>query len=554
MLWTANTYLLYLLFVSVVVYSIALPLDSGVVVRTPAISRRNEHVLPITFEAACNGCFDDAEQGVIFYLDVLSTKSVCGESRVRLNGRDLKLHWDGTTAAGETNITSKLSNARKTTSLFMSFRALCVSSPVGSVEDYAAQILTVTFHPAGRVDENNEASGFALSFNSVGKPEIFRLSTSPVSISEHDTSFESWLNSSGSDEFHVQSYANSDATRIVNLEDELQQLHLLRQEAQRIETIIREKDQRIRMHLLDDCTCLSSMLQKCKTLSCFAEVSFKLVPDLFRLMKYRFGTLPPTLSGAFCPSLVGDSGGRNITTGSSASTFSNSSQVTVEGRPTNAITHRPKTPGGSVIVTPQSTQHIVGVIVVVLLLIATIAFVFKTFRDSISCRRRRVDLAARREERRARQAYRAAACRYRFSLWWTELWNCLNGASSPQSSHFQRRFNTPNGADNIFIDPRRPVPLGAYAMQNEIVGFRRALEYVGQLVQINSPPEQRRASQDIAEIGAMRASDSTPTILSSIAPLTTIASPSTSTIFSYETDETGTIESIDLETATMVSG
>ncbi|WEW57070.1 hypothetical protein PRK78_002530 [Emydomyces testavorans] len=88
-----------------------------------------------------------------------------------------------------------------------------------SIGNYAAQILAVTFYPSGQVDEAIEASGFALSFNSLGKPQIFHLLGAPVSISKEYDSFESWLDSSGSDQFHVQNAGTNGPTGIVDLEE-----------------------------------------------------------------------------------------------------------------------------------------------------------------------------------------------------------------------------------------------------------------------------------------------------------------------------------------------
>ncbi|EER25469.1 hypothetical protein D8B26_000235 [Coccidioides posadasii str. Silveira] len=558
MVWSAKTSTLFLLAGSALVSSAALPSHSIAAIGTSIVSRRDGSYLPITFEAACSGCFDGEDAEVVFNLDLLSTSSVCGESRVRLNGRELNLTWDGTTAAGETNLTGKLSQGKGDTTLSMNYRAVCVASPEDSVEAYAAQILAVTFYPAGRVGEDNETSGFALSFNSVGNPEVFRLLTSPVSISEEDNSFESWLDSSDSDQFHVQDNNTDKPSRIDDLEEELQQLHILKQEAQKLDDLIKEKDQQIRMHLVHDCLCLKSRLKNCETLKCFVETSIKFVPDIFRLMKYRFGTLPSTLSGTPCRPVDGGRGYQNSTSPIKSPTgSSNDSQVTVETKPDSTTPRLPQAPVISPL-KPRPMGNVIGDMAAVLLLVVIVALTFKRCGNSLSCRRRRVDFAARREERRTRHAYRAAACRYRFRLWWTGLWNSLHGIPNPQPPQSRARFNLPEADSNVFRDPRQPPQPGENTMRNEILGFRRALEYVGQLVHINGSQDpalhNHQASGDLAEIGIIRGSAGTPTVISSVAPLTTVGSPRTSTVLSYdETDDSGTIESIDLETATMLS-
>lgn len=495
---------------------------------------------------------------------MLSTSLACGESRIRLNGHDLDLTWEGITAVGRTNLSTPLSKTKGATDLSLELRALCIAGPEKSVEDFAAQILAVTFYPADQEAEEKEDSGFALSFNSVGKPQIFRLLAAPVSISEKHEPYDFWLDSSASDQFYVQNNGGHEPVESINLEEELQQLHALKQEAQRIQNLIKDKDQRVRMHLLHDCICLNSRLRKCKSFKCYAETSFKFLPDIFRLMKYRFGTLPPTLAGTPCQSLIRDWQNQTSTMPpSSPHRPSNMTAADMKTKGGNPVSQLPKDSGVYRPSRPRPIQHVIGDMVVVSLVLSAIIFLVKRFGNSVSCRRRRVDIAARREERRARHAYRAAACRYRFQLWWADFWNTLNGHPSSHARRRQTRtrFNLPGANDTVFIGSGQPDQRGESTMRNEILGFRRALEYVGQLVQTNGAQdasdtdEGQRVSVDIAEIAAIRRSTTTPTVISSIAPLTTIGSPRTSTVLSYdETDELGTIESIDLETATMISG
>ncbi|EEP81445.1 predicted protein [Uncinocarpus reesii 1704] len=552
MVWLAKTSTLVLLTLPAIVSSIALPRDP--IPAANVVSRRDETHLPIAFRAVCNGCFDGADSEVVFNLDILSTKSVCGESSIRLNGRVLNLTWDGITAAGETSLTAKLSNGKEKADFLLNSRALCIASRENSTEDYAAQILAVTFYPAGRVNEDNDTSGFAFSFNSVGKPEVFRLVTSPVSYSAQDESFESWLDSSGSDQFQVQNGGMSEAGQIDDLEEELQQLHKLKQEAQKLQNLIKDKDEKIRTHLLHNCMCLSSRLKSCKNLKCFVEASFKFVPGIFQLMKYRFGTLPSTLAGIPCRPLVREWANQTSTTNLDPPyTPSNSSRVTIGNKPGLTIQRLPNTPALSRPFKPRPMRHMIGDVAVMGLLIVIITVLLKKC-NSLSCRRRRVDLAARREERRTRHAYRAAACRYKMRLWWSGLRSSLLGIPNTRPSPTHVRYHDPNSDPNTFTGARRPGQPSESTMRNEIIGFRRALEYVGQLVHVNNSNGQED-SGDIADINVRRGPAGPPTVISSVAPLPTIGSPRTSTVFSYdETDDSGTIESIDLETATMLSG
>lgn len=120
---------------------------------------------------------------------------------------------------------------------------------------------------------------------------------------------------------------------------------------------------------------------------------------------------------------------------------------------------------------------------------------------------------------------------------------------------------------------------GGGAIQAEILGFRRVLEFVGELVRpddsnynCNNNNSHRQGTgnngtgnyqRDIshlpfpaaaAGISGGRGRSSTPAP-SSIAPLTTtIYSSRTSTILSIDTDSSVTSDSLDPETATMFSG
>ncbi|PGG99645.1 hypothetical protein GX51_06200 [Blastomyces parvus] len=240
---------------------------------------------------------------------------------------------------------------------------------------------------------------------------------------------------------------------------------------------------------------------------------------------------------------------------------------------------------------------------IILLITSLFVILIKHCRNSPSWLRRRADLATRREERRTRNAYLYAARRYRWRQWWNSRFGwgttreveasrhsqqggqqernmlirvneeCENGNSNPSNMTAAREEGTAGAGAG-----------GGEAIQAEILGLRRVLEFVGELVRpdymhysyvdnnnnTSSDNSRRQGTgnegtgnyqRDISQLpyhataaGTGVASSSTPAP-SSVAPLTTtIYSPRTSTVLSIETDSSLTLDSLDPETATMFSG
>ncbi|KAL2371096.1 hypothetical protein BDBG_05679 [Blastomyces gilchristii SLH14081] len=240
---------------------------------------------------------------------------------------------------------------------------------------------------------------------------------------------------------------------------------------------------------------------------------------------------------------------------------------------------------------------------IILLIASLFVVLIKHCRNSPSWLRRRVDIATRREERRTRNAYLNAARRYRWRQWWNNRFGRGRGREVEASRHSQQgrqqernmliRVNEEcgNGGGNSsnMTAVREEGATGAgegggEAIQAEILGFRRVLEFVGELVRPDymhfnydddnnnrsSDNSRRRGTgnqgtgsyqSDISQlpypatapgVGVGRSSTPAP---SSVAPLTTtIYSPRTSTVLSIETDSSLTLDSLDPETATMFSG
>ncbi|KAL1955853.1 hypothetical protein VTO42DRAFT_8011 [Malbranchea cinnamomea] len=513
-----------------------------------------EHV-SVNFKSTCNACYEGVDSDVIFYLDILSTNSVCGESNIRLNGQYLDLQWDGVSAVGEGNITAELANGLGLREFLLHWHSLCISSPKGSIEEYAAQILTVTFAPTFQ-PAPEETSGFAVSFNSVGQPKLFRLVNSPVEISADDDLSGEWLVPVDSTNPHLQQQLSQEP---IDLETELKQLEWLKEQAARLDAMIREKDREIRLQLLSDCTFMSSQLKQCKDLKCFIGTSFQIVPDLFRLLKYKFGPLPSSLSGSPCyPSSEGTPQ-RNTSSDVYFPRLNATAAWTTEVFNTSSIEPPPDVPG---IPAPSSdnepgarVRHVIHHTAVVLLTLAIAVLLLKYCSNTVAWKRKRADFAARREERRRGYAYRRAALRYRLQVWWESFFGPQRGSEGDRSSQHSRvRGDARRTVDFGDDDDDTSDDGGATNFGAEILSLRRVLEYVGELVRYNEPEDAyhyRRRDQELEGLYTHRAGTPAP---SSTAPLTTIGSPRTSSVLSYETDTLDTVDSLEIETTTAISG
>ncbi|EFQ99461.1 hypothetical protein MGYG_02472 [Nannizzia gypsea CBS 118893] len=574
MLGSAKTFLiLFLLVVTVFAQPVSIAHRRRSLFDTVKLHRSKDAV-SVEFETPCRHCFDDGESNVIFNIRIARTSSVCGENDVRLNDQKLAFAWDGANAVGDGVVTAQVAGRKEDVDLRLHWRSLCIASPRGSIEDYAAQILTFTFYPAGQ-EEGNDTSGFAVSFNSVDKPEILRLVTSPAPTSDKPSVLEEWLNTNGNDRLQQASLVKGHPITDAELEEQLKELHKLRDQAKALGDVIKEKDEKIREHLFEDCTNLTAELKECKTLQCFISATFQLVPDMFRLVKHRFGPLPTSLADSPCRpvSKVRQNGSEEGSEGKNSTSpyyipypvGSNNTSTTIDTTQNSNIgwtePSPSKPPPNQLPSRSAIIKHVIRDFAFVSLFVAVIYMLLKHCGNSISCRRRRVDMLARREQRRTLHAYRAAACRYRLRQWWHRLLGREDMTPIAQSP------TTPTNAhqrDDIRISALPPDSLTPGSendtMPNEILGLRRVFEFVGELVNPNSAhaagdrTQARLAAQDITQIAARRYATGTPAP-SSTAPLTTIGSPRASTsILSFETDSEDTVDSLDPETATMVSG
>ncbi|KKZ66299.1 hypothetical protein EMCG_07963 [[Emmonsia] crescens] len=578
------------------------------------------------------------------------TQLVCGETNVILNQRKLDLVWDGNNGIGSGIFPANMTSGYHTHELSLNYLAVCLSIPQGFGEQTTAQLLTVTFQPTNQITDNDRTSGFAVSFNSVGTPRIYRLVTSP--IQDGDT-FD-WTDPL--DPFNLQISTDKAASSDYILYDDLKGLHTLKVEAQKLQEKIKFKEQEIRKHLLRDCTSMAIRLKQCADLLCLIKTSFEIVPDAFRLVKHQFGPFPSSLSDSPCrppPGIPYQTPSSQNTTPPSNNLNPNAlSRPQTTPPPNPPVPHPPQPPTIPTSPTrpfppnyyddlpnchdlpeghdPSNCRYVLNEhdipnphdipnlndipnrhdrldhhdipsrnpslllkdLAIILLIAALFIILLKHCRNSPSWRRRRVDLAARREERRTRNAYIIAARRYRWRQWWNSRFGWGAGRDVEESRPGQQQQqhnmlirvdeeyeNGSNDSNNTTAVGEEGLGAGegGGAIQAEILGFRRVLEFVGELVRpddsnynCNNNNSRRQGTgnngtgnyqRDIphlpfpaAAAGISGGRSSTPAP-SSIAPLTTtIYSSRTSTILSIDTDSSVTSDSLDPETATMFSG
>lgn len=385
-------------------------------------------------------------------------------------------------------------------------------------------------------------------------PKILRLVTSPITIPGKGPPFDAWLPGSGF--FQTQTIPLEVASNGLDLELELQKLQVLKADARKLGRIIQSKDQEIRMQLLQDCTSLLAGVKACRTLKCFINTSFRILPEIFHRMKYKFGPLPPSLSELPCrPSLNSASGSDNGTLELIPDSNSNPEIPSVEDDidslssvKTSAIFPPQLTPNQ-----PSPAMLVARQLTIILLVLAIAGMVLRRCRNSPSCRRRRVDLASRREERRNRAAYRNAARRYRWRQWWNGQFHqhthVLHESQQSLTHAARDEEDQASGADS---SPSQ----GGDDMHAEIISLRRVLEYVGELVRPDDSQDTSRSGRRQLRLGGGELAAApyliSTTAPSSTAPLTTIGSPRTSTVLSYDTDSV-TLDSLDSDVATILT-
>ncbi|CRG88974.1 hypothetical protein PISL3812_06009 [Talaromyces islandicus] len=223
---------------------------------------------------------------------------------------------------------------------------------------------------------------------------------------------------------------------------------------------------------------------------------------------------------------------------------------------------REKTILGVEIPADYPTKKFVRNCAISFLIILVIILAFRTIRRSTAFRRRRRDIASRHEERRARRAYKNAARRLRWRQWW-EGNRSNSDTRGIRSSHLLAELQHPttnnhpsdhysshhgdHRYDDVHNDNRDDYDSSSFEdvedargggmMQAEILGLRRVLEYVGELVGNESSSVTRRSNRS-------RSRSRPPPRYDELHH-----SPRASTMFSLDTGSLVTLDTTDSETA-----
>jgi hypothetical protein len=287
-------------------------------------------------------------------------------------------------------------------------------------------------------------------------------------------------------------------------EESLESLYItlrnLQYEAQEIQQEIQYQERIIREKLAAGCLSNSNTTtwEACTTVSCKVRYTFSLIPNFIRQMRYRFGPLPYAIPDSLCTkdSIT------NITTSLNTTTSTTTAHQTASSNYISITDHQT-----SLITLP-------ALLILSLLLTIPILIALLICHKATCCLRRRADRAARREERRTRAAYKSAARRLRWRQW-LESWEFPFLDLSTTPNYAQLHDLSPmvpgeRGEDRETSGetrPRHPYPqLRARAgddessgstsnniLATEILTFRQALEYVGDLIRVPmSTPNQER--------------------------------------------------------------
>lgn len=481
-----------------------------------------------------------------------------------LNGKELVHTWKGNLGYGSGTIDALPSDGVIAAELSASWQSICIPAPPRSPNRRTAQVLTVRVHRIGEDDVEEDGIGFTVSFAQVGSPEILRLCTRPLNVSDDHAALEAWRDPPESE--RLENQPNTLGPRLdleKQLEQELKTLQDLKAQADDLQYRISAKEQKIRKLLQQDCKSLFSKWQQCRSIGCIVKVSLQTVPEMIRRIRYRFGPLPSSVPekivpacnrhgdyfsdalNPYAPYQRPEKLGNHTSLSADRIAGNDSKNPSLANVPADAP-HQPKVPSPDLGLSYHDRIRDFARSCAILLLIASLAaLAFKVSRNSMAYQRRRVDLAARREERRARRAYRSAARRLRWRQWWEG--RSYQSAPTVSSNHALDQINDPEGGQRRESVADQVPEQGA--MQAEILGLRRVLEFVGELVRnggnAEGAPRLRQPSRhEIEELpaGGSLAGYTAP---SSTVGLTTVGSPRSSSLVSLDTASSITLETLD---------
>ncbi|KAL1985056.1 hypothetical protein VTN96DRAFT_8291 [Rasamsonia emersonii] len=446
---------------------------------------RDAQGVSVKFEASCSGCSSGSYHDWPFELSVREAKGACGDAILFLNGKELPVHWDGNQGSGSGMIPSAPSQDAATSERSANWRSVCLEAPSDAPTGHTAQVLTLTLDNVEELAVQDRV-GFTVSFTNAEQPEILRLSTFVVDIPDDKLALEAWRDPPTTERFDTQDSVHKlePDTLEDRIERELQKLQDLRSEARELRHAIRVQEEKIRSLLREDCQSLSSKWEQCRDLGCIFKVSLQTVPEMFRSIRYRFGSLE---SQKLVPACNSDDRPSPASGASLQSPYPsrNRSEGEIDNPGIGIESSRYLTVPSISLESP--TKDFFRSCFILLLVIVVSALAFKILRNSPTFRRRRADLAARREERRARRAYNRAARRLRWRQWWEG--RSHRAAPSTSSSHSLPQIDrTEQPRDDLLPDPETQQG----TMHAEILGLRRVLEFVGQLVGNEDDPDLAR--------------------------------------------------------------
>lgn len=459
----------------------------------------------------------------------------CGDAILFLNGKELTVHWDGNQGSGSGMVPGAPSQDAAFSERSATWRSVCLQAPFDAPTGHTAQVLTLTLDNAEKPAVQDRV-GFTVSFTNTEQPEILRLSTLAVDIPDDDKlALEAWRDPPTSERFNTQDYVYKlePDTLEDRIERELQKLQDLRSEARELRHAIRVQEKKIRSLLREGCQSLSSKWEQCRDLGCIFKVSLQTVPEMLRSLRYRFGSLESQKLVPACGSNSSD--GQPYRQPSPASDAylqssypsRNHSEGGIDSQDTGIVSSRFLAVPSISLESP--TEDFFRSCFIFLLVIVLSALAFKILHKSSAFRRRQVDFAARREERRARRAYNRAARRLRWRQWWEG--RSHRSAPSISSSHSLPQVDrTEQPRDDFLPDPESQQG----AMQAEILGLRRVLEFVGQLVGSENDPDRARFPRQPP-----------PPRYEDISGNSGMNSPRASSLMSLDTTSSLTLETLD---------
>ncbi|KAE8551480.1 hypothetical protein TMatcc_001433 [Talaromyces marneffei ATCC 18224] len=508
----------------------------------------------VQFEASCASCSLDNEDAWPVNLFIGSTNGLCHNATVSVNGQELSHRWEGPSATGSGVIPSSPYNG--STEIRATWYSTCVTAPLGAPNGQNAHVFTFIFD-TDRSHGLEDDIGFTISFGNDTRNDngikVLRLSNFPVSFGDIPNWGEGDDTSDPIDSNTGSSPDPGLASLEVQLEAELQRLQVLQYELQQLHNSVALEKKKIFHLLKQDCEPLLAKWEQCEDFFCYLKSSWQKVPEFYWSMRYRFGLLGPGRVIPICrlipeeppdhdadetkPSLlpshpVATPSKHAIPTYSETSSSSSTSTIpsTTTEPPRPIITRPPSKPESHLDTNPNHpdinevviplpiyspTKKFIRSCAIILLIALIIGLFVRVVRHSTAFRRRRRDIASRREELRTRRAYRNAARRLRWRQWWQGrfYFQAASVASSHSLPEFQhvRGTNYP-GDENNRLNPREIRDNDSTSeistqssdtndeepqqrmMQAEILGLRRVLEYVGQLVGSDDTTSTSRSS------------------------------------------------------------